>query len=108
MIRIWESKDQRDSFFADLRELIGKYPNLGTYIFRKYQENPEEFGEQEDGYPYFDPDSPMFLNSLVLLITHTNVHNWEDLLVLDPMEQSLYTTIGLVDASSALLHENEE
>ena len=106
MERIWESKEQRDSFFADLRELINKYPNIGTYILRKYQEEPEDFGRKEDGYPYFDPESPMFLNSIVVIVTHTNLHNWEDLLVLDPMEQSLYTTTGVVAAALDILHQD--
>jgi len=108
MERIWESKDQRDSFFSDLREFINKHPNIGNYMLRKYQEDPADYAPPEDGYPHFDAESPMFLNSIVLIITHTNVHNWEDLMVLEPMEQSLYTTVGLVSSALAILNEDAD
>lgn len=108
MERIWSSKEQRDAFFSELRELIGRYQNIGDWQFRKYNEDPEGYPEPDDGYPSFDPNSPMFLHSIVLIVTHTNMENWENLLLLDPFEQSMYATIGLVASANAILHDEGE
>lgn len=97
---MWPDKQKRDEFFDELRALLNKYPNLANYQARKYAFDAANMEAPGDGYPVYDPASPMFLQGVVVLLTHSNMENYEDLQILDPYEQSHYLTVGMLSRAS--------
>ena len=106
--QIWDSKQQRDQFFQELRDLLAKYPNIALNQRREYERRPEllaDYEVEDDGYPRWDPESPMILHGIVLLVNHSNLEHFEDLQLLIPFEQSNYHTVGML--SNALMVQQE-
>jgi hypothetical protein len=93
-------KDIREQFFNELRELVGRYPSLANRMARGYEECLLSH-DHDDGE--YDPKSPTFLQGIVLLVSHTNMDHYEDMSVLDPMEQSAYLTRGMLHAALNIL-----
>lgn len=105
MPNIWPTKQVRDNFFEELRALIERYPTLADRMARSYAEDPADlaWGEIGDGYPAYDPASPMFLQGIVVLVSYCNLEHFENLTILDPFEQSHYMTAGMVDKAAVLI-----
>lgn len=100
----WPNKQTRDQFFAEFKELLEKYPHL-----KSTEDAPERFGEDmEDGYPEFDPASPLILQGIVVILSYSNLEHFEDIQILDPFEQSFYMSYGLLARAGAIFGLDED
>lgn len=94
----WPNKQTRDQFFAEFKELLEKYPHL-----KSTDDAPERFGEDVvDGYPEFDPTSPLILQGVVIILSYSNLEHFENIQILNPFEQSFYMSYGLLNRASTL------
>jgi hypothetical protein len=109
-VNVWPDKRTRDAFFTELRLLVDRYPNLADHMSRDYADDPtdEHWGDENEDYAKYDPKSPMFLQGIVLVISHTNMEHYEDLTVLDPYEQSSYMTKGILSAASVMFDSSTD
>lgn len=101
MVDQWPNEAIREEFFGKLRQLIAEYPNLADRMARD---------EAESGicdcdpaqHPKFDPSSPVYLQGLVLVISHANMDHFEDISILAPPGQSTFMTKGLIASAKTL------
>lgn len=93
----WPSKEKKNEFFEDLRALIAKHPNLADRMARENAEVPICIEEHDDGTDQYDPDSPVLLEGIVVLLSFTNLERYENLIILDPYEQSSFMTNGMLN-----------
>lgn len=107
--KTWPDKQTRDTFFDELRALIARYPNLSDHMARHYENCPEDHGwDEEDGYPAYDLKSPMFLQGVVVIVSHANMEHYEDLDVLTPYEQSGFMTTGMLSRAAVMGSTDDE
>lgn len=104
MDTIWANKQQREEFFTKLRAVLDEYPNISQRMIHSYQDDPTHacWDHGAEGYVAFDPSSPMFLQGVVLIVTHANLEHYEDLDVLAPYEQSNFMTLGLLTKACSI------
>lgn len=103
MVPIWPNKKIRDEFFEELRALLEKYPNISNHMIRMYDEDPTNAcWSPSDGYPIFDPNSPIFLQGVVIVVSHSNMEHYEDLSILEPYDQSHFLSGGILNRASVI------
>lgn len=98
----WPDKATWDNFFDDFRALLEKYPMIGNRMARGYAED-ECTCEPEADFPKYDPNSPVFMQGVVIIVSHSNMDGFEDLSILEPFEQSTYLTAGLLSRAYTLM-----
>lgn len=98
----WTSKQHRDAFFVDLRDLLAKYPNIAGHMAREYENDPTNPAwSPDESYDRFNPRSPMIVQGIVLIVSHANLEHYEDVATLSPFEQSTFMTQGLLSKASS-------
>ena len=104
MTAIWLSTKRRDEFFSRLDALIHEYPELHNVMAREYSDDPSaDYWDSGCDIPNFDPNAAVFQQGVVLLISTSNVDNWEDLVITGPLRQSQYMTAGMIHAAMNLM-----
>lgn len=91
--RAFGSDEKREAFWTELNELLARYNFTAGWI-----EHMESL-EQDDEDKPFDTSEPVIMQGIVLLMAFRNMSNWESLLTLDPLEQSEYMTIGMLQTA---------
>lgn len=102
-VDVWASKQHRDAFFADLRELMARYPCIANGMAREYDSDPtnSKWSGDDNGYDRFNPKSPMILQGVVVIVSHANLEHFEDMVTLVPYEQSGFMTQGMLTKASS-------
>lgn len=96
-VDVWNNKQQRAEFFAELSTLLEKYANIAENMARNYTADPTAGWD-----PEYDPTSPVIVRGIVIVITHANMENFEDLQILEPYDQSHYLTAGMLGRASSI------
>lgn len=95
----WPNRKIREDFFAELKVLLDKYPHLGAMDIREVDDEDDI----DEGYPAFDPNSPMILQGVVLVLSYSNLEHYENIQILTPFEQSYYMSCGLLTRADTLM-----
>lgn len=93
---IWKSKDQRAAFWQEIDELLSRYPEVMNgldLLYEHHDSNDCPCGEE------YDPKTLKFFNGKVFILSCKNLDEHEGIVVLDPQEQSMYMTVGLLKKS---------
>lgn len=107
-VEVWPNKEKRDQFFDELRALIARYPNIGDHMAREYAEDPTSFDTMPDSYPTYNSESPVYLEGIIVIVTHANMENFETLAVLEPYSQSHYLSNGMLSRAGVVHGVGEE
>jgi hypothetical protein len=106
VVQVWPSKDRQDEFFDRLRSLVAEFPELASHQARLFEDDPaDECWTAADGFPAYDPTSPVDLGGLVVVTLFRNLDNFESMHVLTPVEQSNYLDLGLLQAAARMVDE---
>jgi hypothetical protein len=101
MAPLFPDRATQDRFFAELRELIERFPSIGGRMAATFAADPSADWAQpvEGHHAVFDPASPMLCDGLVVIVSHRNLDGFEEMSVIRQRESSHYHDLGLLTAA---------
>lgn len=91
--------ERRDQFFIELEALIDRYPELGNKMARRYADDPDDDVWTDPYGERFDPDAPVVLSAVALVLAHTSMQAWDTTTVLTPYSQTHATSYGVLQTA---------
>lgn len=94
-IPVWKKRENRNEFFKELEALLDKYDDLSTLMSRSYEDDPHDC-EPDDDCPPYDPNTPVVLTGMFLIVSYSNMDGYESICHVWPEGQSQFLNRGLV------------